>query len=162
MGDDNWRWQVLWVVGCLEQAVDGGGSYRSLIVEHVTYLSSDRAPPLLLPTSLASFSRSQCAAIAWAIVAVEGNSSATKREESCRERGRVDVHAKGAEQEERDGRRVWDLQGHDREGHGGRGWQARHYHRGWGGEDARWWVVVMTRASDVGTDFERRCQCGWG
>ena len=101
------------------------------------YPSGDRAPPPLLPTSLASFSRSQRTAIAWAIAAAEGNSSATEREESCCERGRVGVHAKGVEQEERDGRRVWDLQGHDREGHSGREWQARHHHRGWGGEDAR-------------------------
>ena len=64
------------------------------------------------------------------------------------------MYAKGVEQEERDGRRVWDLQGHDREGHGGREWQARHHHRGWGREDARWWVM-MTRASDVGTYFSR-------
>jgi hypothetical protein len=39
------------------------------------------------------------------------------------------VYAKSVEQEEGDGRHMWDLQGHDREAYSGRERQTRH-HRG--------------------------------
>ncbi len=78
-------------------------------------------------------------------------------EEGCCERGGVGAHAEGVEQEEGDGGRVRDLQGHDRERHCGGERQGGEHHgggdgRGGRGEDARRgarMVLVLARAGEV-------------